>query len=110
MATYTSTYTGEEIDSNIKKFFDSLSTVTVVTEHGATVTMSKGNTILYSKEDNGRYVFHPLEFGVWDITVSKGQSSVTISLDNDDPSDPSYDPSLSPIYNIGLRTVVVNLT
>ena len=83
MSKYTLSYTGEQTDTVVKKFFNSLNTVTVLTTSGSTVTMSKGGVTLYSVEDSGRWVFNPLEFGTWTITVFKDQLSAQSSLNID---------------------------
>lgn len=79
MSLYTSSYEAEQIDYNMSKFFNSLNTVVVSTDSGSTVTMSKGNVsdddyiVLNAKEENGKWTFHPMEFGTWVIKVLKNQ-------------------------------------
>lgn len=79
MSKYRADYTGEEIDKNISKFFNTC-IVNVVTDSGSTVTMSKGDIKLFSKEENGKWTFHPLDFGSWTIKVMKQQRAVEQSI------------------------------
>lgn len=83
MAKYNIGYTGEQIDECLGRFFNSLNTVVVVTQSGSTVTMTKDGTTLTAEEDDGKWVFHPLEFGTWTITTQKNLStnSRTINID-----------------------------
>ena len=81
MSRYKLNYLGQEIDTNISKFFNSLNTVIVTAPTGSTITMSKGNVsdpdyiILDAIEEDGKWTFHPMEFGTW--SINKNSSSST---------------------------------
>lgn len=75
MSRYKLNYLGQEIDTNISKFFNSLNTVIVTAPTGSTITMSKGNIVLTATEEDGKWTFHPMEFGTW--SINKNSSSST---------------------------------
>lgn len=76
MEKYKSTYSGKVIQSSITKFYDCLNTVMLYYTPGIRLIMQKGSKVLTSNEDNGKWTFHPDEFGIWDIKVgNEGQES-----------------------------------
>lgn len=83
MSRYNINYTGEQIDDCLERFFNSLNTVIVSASSGSNVIMSKGTTILTATEEDEKWIFHPLEFGVWTITADNGLTinSTTLNID-----------------------------
>lgn len=76
MGKYKSTYSGKTIQDNIIKFYDCLNTVLLHYTPGVRLIMQKDQKVLISNEDNGNWIFHPDEFGTWDIKAGNvGQES-----------------------------------
>jgi hypothetical protein len=87
--TYRSTYTDKEIDDCFKKFYTSENTIEVLTTTGSTVVASttvNGETITLSAiEHDGKWTFHPMYFGTWEVQAFLGQTAsgpVEVTVDS----------------------------
>lgn len=80
MSLYKLDYTGEQINTNISKFFNSLNTVIVSAPIGSDIKMIKGLNILTAVEENNKWVFHPDEFGTWSIVASNSNLSADVDI------------------------------